>query len=89
MCEGDKIYKRKTMAVVKSKEPAAKKTETKPVEAKAEIAPKTNIAKEAALKTETKTDAAPKKQGRGEGQKVVTAAYRDNWNDIFGKKKKR
>jgi hypothetical protein len=26
---------------------------------------------------------------RGEGQKPVSKAYRDNWNVIFGKKKKR
>jgi hypothetical protein len=26
---------------------------------------------------------------RGEGQKPVTKAYRENWNAIFGKKKKR
>jgi len=34
-------------------------------------------------------DATPKKQGMGEGQKPVSKAYKDNWNDIFGKKKKR
>ena len=26
---------------------------------------------------------------RGEGQKPVTAAYKENWNAIFGKKKRR
>jgi len=26
---------------------------------------------------------------RGEGQKPVSKAYRDNWNVIFGKRKKR
>jgi hypothetical protein len=26
---------------------------------------------------------------RGEGQKPVTEAYRENWNAIFGKKKRR
>ena len=40
-------------------------------------------------KTETKTESAPKRQGMGEGQKPVSKAYKDNWNDIFGKKKKR
>jgi hypothetical protein len=30
-----------------------------------------------------------KSSGGGEGQKAVTQAYKDNWNDIFGKKKKR
>jgi hypothetical protein len=43
---------------------------------------------EAAPKAE-KADAAPKRQGMGEGQKPVTQAYKDNWNAIFGKKKKR
>jgi len=33
--------------------------------------------------------AAPAGYSRGEGQKPVTQAYKDNWNAIFGKKKKR
>jgi hypothetical protein len=52
--------------------------ETKAVEAKVETPA-----------TESKPDASPKKQGMGEGQKPVSKAYKDNWNDIFGKKKKR
>jgi hypothetical protein len=36
-----------------------------------------------------KTAAAPASYSRGEGQKPVTQAYKDNWNAIFGKKKKR
>jgi hypothetical protein len=51
-------------------------TETKAVEVKAET-------------TESKPAAAPKERGMGEGQKPVSKAYKDNWNDIFGKKKKR
>jgi hypothetical protein len=43
---------------------------------------------EAAPKAE-KADAAPKRQGMGEGQKPVSQAYKDNWNAIFGNKKKR
>ena len=34
-------------------------------------------------------DAAPSRKGMGEGQKPVTQAYKDNWNAIFGKKKRR
>ena len=34
-------------------------------------------------------DAAPAGYSRGEGQKPVTQAYKDNWNAIFAKKKKR
>jgi hypothetical protein len=44
---------------------------------------------ESSAKTDNKPNAAPKKQGMGEGQKPVSKAYKDNWNDIFGKKKKR
>ena len=56
-----------------------KAVETKAIETKAETSPS----------IESKPDAAAKKQGMGEGQKAVTQAYKDNWNDIFGKKKKR
>jgi len=31
----------------------------------------------------------PSGYSRGEGQKPVSKAYRDNWNAIFAKKKKR
>jgi hypothetical protein len=67
------------MMVEKSKEPVSKKpiTESTVVEAKAEPT------------TESKPDAAPKNRGMGEGQKPVSKTYKDNWNDIFGKKKKR
>ena len=69
------------MSVDKAKDTASKKsiTENKVVEAKPEFS----------TKTENKPDAKPKKQGMGEGQKPVSKAYKDNWNDIFGKKKKR
>jgi hypothetical protein len=33
--------------------------------------------------------ASPAGYSRGEGQKPVSKAYKDNWNTIFGKKKKR
>ena len=65
---------------------------------KPDPAPKTN----APSKDGSTSDAAPPKAGsgekvadpssgysRGEGQKPVTKAYRENWNAIFGKKKKR
>ena len=35
------------------------------------------------------TAAAPSGYSRGEGQKPVSKAYKDNWNTIFAKKKKR
>jgi hypothetical protein len=34
-------------------------------------------------------DAVPPGYSRGEGQKPVSKAYRDNWNVIYAKKKKR
>jgi hypothetical protein len=37
---------------------------------------------------ETAADS-PSGYSRGEGQKPVSKAYKDNWNVIFGKKKKR
>ena len=71
------------MSVDKAKDTPPKKpiTDNKTVEAKPESRSPT--------KTENKPDATSKKQGMGEGQKPVSKAYKDNWNDIFGKKKKR
>ena len=54
----------------------------------AEAAPKTEGVKTEGLKAE-KADAAPPNKGMGEGQKPVSQAYKDNWNAIFAKKKKR
>jgi hypothetical protein len=34
-------------------------------------------------------DTVPSSYSRGEGQKPVSQAYRDNWNAVFAKKKKR
>jgi hypothetical protein len=36
-----------------------------------------------------KSAASPSSYSRGEGQKPVSQAYKDNWNAIFAKKKKR
>ena len=66
-----------------------KASEPKAVEAKAVEAKAADPKAETSPTIESKPDAAPKKQGMGEGQKAVTKAYKDNWNDIFGKKKKR
>jgi hypothetical protein len=76
----------KPMSVDKAKDTSPKRpiTENKIVEAKAEPSPRTENAK-----TENKPEAAPKRQAMGEGQKPVSKAYKDNWNDIFAKKKKR
>ena len=67
------------MSVDKAKDTSPKRsnTENKIVEAKPE----------SSTKTENKPDGAPKEQGMGEGQKPVSKAYKDNWNDILGKRK--
>ena len=81
----------------KSKSTAAKK---EPVAEGRTAEPKTESNKTESNKTETgktetikaeggKTDAAPSNKGMGEGQKPVSQAYKDNWNAIFAKKKKR
>jgi hypothetical protein len=40
-------------------------------------------------KAESGEKAASSGYGRGEGQKPVSKAYRDNWNAIYAKKKKK
>jgi hypothetical protein len=52
--------------------------------------PKTEAVKTEIAKAEGgETAAAPSNKGMGEGQKPVSQAYKDNWNAIFAKKKKR
>jgi hypothetical protein len=74
--------------------------DTKTPKPKAEPAPKSEATPakekspsgETAAKTESSESAggaAPANYSRGEGQKPVSAAYRENWNAIFAKKKKR
>jgi hypothetical protein len=76
----------------KSKTETAPKTDTAP---KTEMAPKNDAA--ATVKSTAAEDAsksaggepaaaAPANYSRGEGQKPVTAAYRENCNVIFAKK---
>ena len=72
---------------------AADNEKLKPKE-KAQKEPKEKASSEAKEKTPVEakpaaTAEAPKNYSRGEGQKTVTQAYKDNWNAIFGKKKKR
>lgn len=63
--------------------------ENKVVEAKPDSTSNAENGSDSPSITESKPDAAASKQGMGEGQKAVSKAYKDNWNDIFGKKKKR
>ena len=73
---------------------------SEPKKAKADPAPKkadppakveapvkdTSTPAEGAAKVETAETTAPSNYSRGEGQKPVTRAYKDNWNAIFAKK---
>jgi hypothetical protein len=73
----------------------AKDAKSKPKE----TAPKEKAPKEKApsepkdeAPAEAKPEAAaeaPRNYSRGEGQKAVTQAYKDNWNAIYGKKKQK
>ncbi len=65
-----------------SKNDAASKVKGKAAEAAPKDTPKDASKAEGG---ET-TAAAPSNYSRGEGQKPVTAAYRENWNAIFAKK---
>lgn len=68
-----------------------KKVKTNPV-SKAEAAPeKKSIsgAEQSKAAGGEIAAAVPAGYSRGEGQKPVSKAYRDNWNVIFAKKKKR
>ena len=69
----------------KKEAPAPKKEAVAVEKSASDAAP----AKTEAPKTEggETAAAAPKNYSRGEGQKPVTQAYKDNWNAIFAKKK--
>ena len=69
-----------------------KKTKTSPTPKKDEGQPKDKSAPGADLsKAEGGEKAVDSSSGhsRGEGQKPASKAYKDNWNAIFAKKKKR
>jgi hypothetical protein len=68
-----------------------KKTKTNPAP-KTEAPPEnksTSAADPSKAEGGEKAAASPTSYSRGEGQKPVSKAYRDNWNVIFAKKKKR
>jgi hypothetical protein len=73
-----------------------KKTKTIPVPkaepapAKADASPAKDKSPSTADKAKsTGAEAAPSSYSRGEGQKPVSQAYKDNWNAIYGKKPKK
>ena len=63
--------------------------ENKGVEAKPDSISKNENKSDSPSLTESRPEAPASKQGMGEGQKAVSKAYKDNWNDIFAKKKRR
>jgi hypothetical protein len=68
----------------------ASKTESSKTESSKTESSKTESSKTESSKTESsKSDAAPANYSRGEGQKPVTEAYRENWNLIFANKNSR
>jgi hypothetical protein len=73
----------KTEAAPKKEAPAKKKDEGP---AKDKSVPAAEPAK---AESSEKTADAPANYSRGEGQKAVTQAYKDNWNAIYAKKKKK
>ena len=79
------------MSVDKPKDTASKKAiaENKVIEAKQDSTDRTENKPDSSSKTESSPDAPASRQGMGEGQKAVSKAYKDNWDEIFGKKKKR
>ena len=93
--------KSKTERVSPKEKPAAASKDKTAADAKPEVKIKdksedktkdTSEAKteaNAEVKTENKPEAAPSKYHRGEGQKPVSQAYKDNWNAIYAKKKKK
>jgi hypothetical protein len=77
-------------------EAVAPKKEAAPAKDKVADAAKADSAKADSTKPEAAKSessepaaAAPKSYSRGEGQKPVSQAYKDNWNAIFGKKSKK
>jgi hypothetical protein len=92
---------KKTKADATPKKDIAAKVESPAPKEAAKDAPK-DAAKDAPKETSKDTSkdtsksegsetagAAPANYSRGEGQKPVTAAYKENWNAIFGKKSKK
>src|ERR1700681_4265763 len=76
----------------KSEVAAKDKSASGEATAKTEAKIEAKIEAKTEAKTETKTEsgeavaAAPSGYSRGEGQKPVSAAYKENWNAIFAKK---
>jgi hypothetical protein len=81
MASDDK--KAKTNPAPKNEAAAAKKDDSPP---KGKSPPTADAPKAAGAE---KASEAPASYSRGEGQKPVSQAYKDNWNAIYGKKAKK
>jgi hypothetical protein len=78
----------KTGTAAKTESPAAKDASKSAGSETAATKAESPAAKDAPKSADSETTgAAPANYSRGEGQKPVTAAYKENWNAIFGKKK--
>jgi hypothetical protein len=71
------------------KDAAVKKETSATPETKAEPKDSTAGAEPTKVEGGEKATDKPSNYSRGEGQKAVTQEYKDNWNAIFAKKKKR
>ena len=85
MASDDK--KTKTTPAPKSEPPAKDKSASAADASKAKNGETTSAPVTA--KDGEKAAASPSSYSRGEGQKPVSQAYKDNWNAIFAKKKKK
>jgi hypothetical protein len=81
---------KKTKAVPSPKsEPPSKDKGTATADSSKAKGGETTAAAVTAKDGEKPAAAAPSSYSRGEGQKPVSQAYKDNWNAIFAKKKKK
>jgi hypothetical protein len=76
------LKKAKAEVAPKKADPAPKKADPAPKK----DAPATASGEDVSKTANAETAAAPSDYSRGEGQKAVTDAYRENWNAIFAKK---
>ena len=86
---GDKAAKPKPAAKTETPAKAPKESVAKSETPAAADSPKAEAKAEPKTEAVEKPSEKPANYSRGEGQKPVTQAYKDNWDAIFGKKKKR
>ena len=74
----------------KKSAPKTPPKEKAPPKEKTAVEPEDKTRAEAPVEAKTAAKAeAPKNYSKGEGQKLVSQAYKDNWDAIYGKKKKK